>query len=74
MTRADAIEAAVLAAIGRVGVGWLPASGIAARIGFPPREVARALSDLATRGLVDRRTEWADDRITATWCVKGRSR
>jgi hypothetical protein len=68
MTRADAIEAAVLAALGRVGVGWLPASGI------PPREVARALSDLATRGLVDRRTEWADDRITATWCVKGRSR
>jgi hypothetical protein len=70
----DAIEAAVLAAIGRPGAGWLATSRIAARIGRHQPEVDRALAALAQRGLVERGVDWAGPQVVAVWRFAGGSR
>jgi DNA-binding MarR family transcriptional regulator len=63
----DAIEAAVLRALGRPGAAPATASTLAARLGRSRSEVDAALAGLAERGEIVRRIEQVDDRLAVSW-------
>ena len=61
------LERAVFAILARPGISWMTATRIAKQLDRGQREVAKALANLAQRGVVSRSVEWAGRHVVVVW-------